>query len=90
MTYSIANLLPTSTDLGALQWILCADAVADTVLADLLTHVHDERGTCGKGQNNDESMPEVCLSNQIVASEQDIIGVTLEKTQRNTQITGDG
>ena len=61
-----------------------------TVLADLLTHVHDERGTCGKGQNNDESMPEVCLSNQIVASEQDIIGVALEKTQRNTQITGDG
>ena len=67
-----------------------ADAVAHTVLGDQLTHVHDEGSACGKGQNDDASMPEVGLGNEIVASEQDVVGIALEKTQRNTQVTGDG
>ena len=67
-----------------------ADAVADTVLGDVLTEPHDQSGTSSKCQYNDQTMPEIGVLDQSLGTEQYIVSVALDQTEGNTQITGDG
>ncbi len=63
------------------------NAVADTLLGDVLTHPHDQRGACGESYNNDGASARcwtrIGLAAETVA-EQCVVGQTLQQTEDRT------
>ena len=69
------------------------DTVADTVFGDLLTQPHDQSGTGGEGQDDDDRRPDVVLcvaDKEVVVLDEHVVTEALKKADTDSRITGDG
>ena len=66
------------------------DAVAHTVLGDLLTQPHQEDGAGGEGQHNDDARPDAGVFQELVALDEGVVAKALQQADGQSGIPGDG
>ena len=68
------------------------NAVADTLLGDMLAHPHNQRGACGESYDNGYGCKRAGVGQHSLAAktvaEQCVVGQALEQTEQNAEVTG--
>ncbi len=64
------------------------DAVADTLLGDVLTHPHDQRGACGEGHNDRNGRQNALVRKEALVAQQSVVGQTLQQAEQDADVAG--
>ena len=64
------------------------DAVADTLLGDVLTHPHDQRGARSESHNDRNGRQNTLVRKEALIAQQSVVGQTLQQAEQDANVAG--